>query len=61
MRNRELINRKLEQIDSNMVKIDFTLKRQGSAEDIFALASATKDLVESIKSFIEQEPISYRN
>jgi len=58
MRNRETINRKLEQIESNLTKMVFVLKRQGTREEFETLVDNTKDLTEQIKAFISIEPIS---
>ena len=58
MRNRETINRKLEQMESNLTKMAFVLRRQGSREDFEQLIDSTKDLVEQIKSYVSMEPIS---
>jgi hypothetical protein len=58
MRNRETINRKLEQIESNLTKMVFVLKRQGTREEFETLVDNTKDLAEQIKAFISMEPIS---
>ena len=49
MRNRETINRKLEQIESNLTKMVFVLKRQGTREEFETLVDNTKDLAEQLK------------
>ena len=58
MRNRDLITRKLEQIDSNLTGIEFQIKRQGLVEDLFLLTKKSKELVEQLLSTISQEPLS---
>lgn len=57
MRNRELIFKKLEQLDSNFTNMEFLIKRQGSSEDFINFINKSRDLTEQLKSTINQEPI----
>lgn len=57
MKNREIVIRKLEQIESNMNKLNFHVKQNRPIEDFIDTIDATKELVDSCKSFISQEPL----
>lgn len=50
--------RRLEHIESNMSKLDFVLKRQGSREEFENIILDTKDAVNDAKAFVQQEPQS---
>ena len=58
MKNREIIMRKLEHIESNMTKLDFILKRQGSREEFETVIFDTKEYINDVKAFVQQEPLS---
>lgn len=58
MKNREIIMRRLETIESNMSKLDFILKRQGSREEFEDVIFDTRDKINEAKAFIQQEPLS---
>ena len=58
MKNREIIMRRLEHIESNMSKLDFILKRQGSREEFEDVIADIRDKVNEAKAFIQQEPLS---
>lgn len=50
--------RRLEHIESNMSKLEFVLKRQGSREEFENIILNTKDSVNDAKAFVQQEPQS---
>lgn len=50
--------RRLEHIESNMSKLEFVLKRQGSREEFENIILDTKDSVNDAKAFVQQEPQS---
>jgi hypothetical protein len=58
MKNREIIMRRLETIESNMSKLDFILKRQGSREEFEYVIADIRDKVNEAKAFVQQEPLS---
>jgi hypothetical protein len=58
MKNRDIIMRRLEHIESNMSKLDFVLKRQGTREEFENIILDTKDAVNDAKAFVQQEPQS---
>ena len=58
MKNREIIMRRLEHIESNMTKLDFLLKRQGSREEFETVIFDTKEYINDVKAFVQQEPLS---
>jgi hypothetical protein len=58
MKNREIIMRRLETIESNMSKLDFILKRQGSREEFEYVIADIRDKVNETKAFVQQEPLS---
>jgi hypothetical protein len=58
MKNRDIIMRRLEHIESNMSKLDFVLKRQGSREEFENIILDTKDALNDAKAFVQQEPQS---
>lgn len=57
MRNRELILKKLDQLDSNFTNMEFLIKRQGTSDDFINFINKSRDLTEQLKSAINQEPI----
>ena len=58
MKNREIIMRRLEHIESNMTKLDFILKRQGNREEFEEVIFDIKEYINDAKAFIQQEPLS---
>ena len=58
MKNRDIIMRRLETIESNMSKLDFILKRQGSREEFEDVIADIRDKVNEAKAFVQQEPLS---
>jgi len=58
MRNRDLVVKKLEQLDSNLTRIEYYIKRQGSPEDIYLIINESKEKIEQTKDIIQQEPFS---
>ena len=50
--------RRLETIESNMSKLDFILKRQGSREEFETVIFDTKEYINDVKAFVQQEPLS---
>jgi hypothetical protein len=58
MKNREIIMRRLETIESNTSKLDFILKRQGSREEFEDVIADIRDKVNEAKAFVQQEPLS---
>jgi hypothetical protein len=58
MRNREIIMRRLERIESNLEKMNLVLKRQGSREEFEEVIQDIRDILSDAKSFIQQEPLS---
>ena len=58
MKNREIIMRRLERIESNLEKMNLVLKRQGSREEFEEVIQDIRDVLSDAKSFIQQEPLS---
>jgi len=56
MRNRELIIRKLENVESNMSKLNFFLNSQRPIEEFKTVVNDTRDIISQIKDFIQIEP-----
>jgi len=56
MRNREAILRKLDGIESNMNKLNFTLNR-GDREASYEILDSTREILEQLKMYVESEPI----
>ena len=60
MRNRELVNRKLESIESIFRNLERIVNTQEPIETNKASIAKGLDTIEEIKGFIEAEPISGR-
>jgi len=60
MRNRELVNRKLESIESIFRNLERIVNTQEPIETYKASIAKGLDTIEEIKGFIEAEPISGR-
>ena len=56
MRNREAILRKLDGIESNMNKLNFTLNR-GDRETSYEIVEKVREIISQLKIYIESEPI----
>jgi septation ring formation regulator EzrA len=56
MKHREPVLRKLDSIESNLNKLNFTLN-QGNRDGAFELMDAIREQVNQIKGYIENEPI----
>lgn len=57
MRNREAVLRKLDGIESNMNKLNFTLNR-GDREVSYEIVEATREILNQLKVYVESEPIA---
>lgn len=58
MKNRAIIMRRLEQIESNMSKLNFYLNNSAMKDNFIDTLNQTKELIDEAKSFIQQEPQS---
>lgn len=59
MRNREIIRKKLGQIEGNMKYIKVMCTRPGiTVDDITSVVNQTEELISQINDMIEREPIS---
>ena len=56
MKNRDIVLRKIDSIDSNMNKLNFTLNR-GDRDASYEIVESVRDLVSQLKIYIESEPI----
>lgn len=56
MKNRDIVLRKIDNIDSNMNKLNFTLNR-GDRDASYEIVESVRDLVSQLKTYIESEPI----
>jgi hypothetical protein len=56
MKNRDIVLRKIDSIDSNMNKLNFTLNR-GDRDASYEIVESVRDLVSQLKTYIESEPI----
>lgn len=57
MRNREAVLRKLDGIESNMNKLNFTLNR-GNREASYEIVEEVREQVSQLKMYVETEPIT---
>ena len=57
MRNREAVLRKLDGIESNMNKLNFTLNI-GDREASYEIVEATREILDQLKMYVESEPIA---
>ena len=46
MRNREIFNRKLENLESNLTKMSYLLRRQGTKDEYDDMIISCRDLIE---------------
>ena len=58
MRNRDIIIRKLENIESNISKLNFLLNQPTPAETYRELMEIMRDNINQAKDFLEQETIT---
>ena len=58
MRNREIFNRKLENLESNLTKMSYLLRRQGTKDEYDDMIISCRDLIEQMKSYISMEPVT---
>jgi archaellum component FlaC len=59
MRNKELVNRKLEQIDGQLQTIKVMSTRSTTTvQDIHESISKCEDLINQVKSMVDREPMS---
>ena len=56
MKNRDIVLRKIDSIDSNMNKLNFILNR-GDRDASYEIVESVRDLVSQLKTYIESEPI----
>ena len=57
MRNREAVLRKLDGIESNMNKLNFTLNR-GNREASYEILEEVREQVSQLTMYVETEPIT---
>ena len=58
MRNRNLLNRKLDQLETTLVTLQQIVNRQSPIETYKANIIKAQDLVEELKDMVETEPMS---
>tara|TARA_R110000868_G_scaffold24409_1_gene96441 strand:+ start:1048 stop:1245 length:198 start_codon:yes stop_codon:yes gene_type:complete len=56
MKHREPVLRKLDSVESNLSKLNFSLN-QGNRDGAFELINAIREQLDQIKGYIENEPI----
>jgi hypothetical protein len=58
MRNRNVIFRRIEQIETKLKTLEFLVKRGGDTNTFLQEISNTEDILGDLKSIIEREPMS---
>lgn len=58
MRNRDLINRKLENIESKFEVLRGLLTNSRDVQDFITVIENSKDIIQELKNLVENEPIS---
>lgn len=58
MRNRDLVIKKLENLDNTLTVLEHIVKTQQPIQQYFTNLEKAKDLVEEVKAYIEVEPLS---
>ena len=57
MKNREIIMRRLEKAEGNIVKLFLILQRAGSRDEFETFLRDTQEVLQDAKSFVQQEPL----
>ena len=60
-RNKELIDKRLSQLDGKLKAFRFLLNRQGSKEDFSKVLTDSENILEDLTSLIERESSPMRN
>tara|TARA_R110000803_G_scaffold205092_1_gene271531 strand:- start:64 stop:264 length:201 start_codon:yes stop_codon:yes gene_type:complete len=58
MRNRDLITRKLDQLETTLITLEQVVNRQEPIEIYKSNISKAQNLIEEMKSMVEMEPMS---
>ena len=58
MRNRDLITRKLDQLETTLITLEQVVNRQEPIEIYKSNLSKAQNLIEEMKSMVEMEPMS---
>ncbi|MDA9981257.1 hypothetical protein N9H39_00650 [Gammaproteobacteria bacterium] len=58
MRNRDLITRKLDQLETTLITLEQIVNRQEPIEVYKSNLSKAQNLIEEMKSMVEMEPMS---
>lgn len=58
MRNRNLVNRKLDQLETTLITLQQIVNRQSPIESYKANIIKAQGLVEDLRDMVEQQPIS---
>jgi hypothetical protein len=56
MQHREIITRKLEQIEGNLANMDYLLSRGGNANQFADLVNNIKEIIQDVKDYVDREP-----
>ena len=56
MQHREIITRKLEQVEGRVSNLESLMSRGGSAQEFRVLLENVKELVQDVKDYIQREP-----
>ena len=56
MRNKNLVFKRLEQIDIKMTQLKFLIKNKGTVGQILETIENTREIVQTITDMVEQEP-----
>ena len=60
-RNKELIDKRLSQLDGKLKAFRFLLNRQGSKEDFSKVLTDSENILEDLTSLVERESSPMRN
>ena len=60
-RNKELIDKRLSQLDGKLKAYRFLLNRQGSKEDFSKVLTDSENILEDLTSLVERESSPMRN
>jgi hypothetical protein len=58
MKNRDTVLKKLDSIEAGLNTLRFMVQRQEPVEDFIARIEQTREVVDQIKGYIENEPIA---